>query len=75
MCFHIVVCHPLAGIHKSIHSNAHSGAAQGQGRAEENVVGDDFTAPDKVKAPKVSMCRIDYQTHGAILQPTSLTYS
>lgn len=36
--------------------------AIGRGRAEENVVRDGFTAPDKVEAPRVCMCRIDYQT-------------
>lgn len=39
------------------------------------VVGDDFTTPDKVKALRVCMCRIDYQAHSATAQSTSLTDS
>lgn len=55
--------------------NTSSRAVQAKAWQRRLVVGDDFTIPDKVKAPRVCMCRIDYQTRSATAQSTRLTDS
>ena len=62
-----------SSVHRERVSQQSGGA--GRGRAEQTVARDDFTAPDKVKAPRVCMCRIDYQARGTTAQSTGLTDS
>lgn len=53
-----------------IDKNIQQQSSTGHGRSEENVVGDYFSATDKVMAPRVRMCRIDYQTRTAPAEQT-----